>query len=86
MWASLVVRVWASRVSGLRLSSCGPWVKLPWVMWDLSSPTRDQIHVLSIGRQILNHWTTREVPVSFIFTHFKTLESFSEMIAPVFWV
>ena len=25
-----------------------------------SSRSRDQIHVLCIGRQILNHWTTRE--------------------------
>ena len=33
-------------------------------MWDLSSLTRDQTHVLYIGRQILNHWTTREVPSS----------------------
>ena len=31
-----------------------------------SSPTRDQTHVPCIGKQILNHWTTREVPgVSF---------------------
>ena len=27
-----------------------------------SSRTRDQTRVLCIGRQILNHWTTREVP------------------------
>ena len=33
-------------------------------MWDLSSPTRDRICVPFIGRQILNHWTTREVPGS----------------------
>ena len=26
-----------------------------------SSQTRDQAHILCIGRQILNHWTTREV-------------------------
>ena len=32
-------------------------------MWDLSSPIRDQTHVPCIGRQILNHWTTREVPL-----------------------
>ena len=31
-------------------------------MWDLSSLTRDWTHVPWIGRQILNHWTTREVP------------------------
>ena len=31
-------------------------------MWDLSSLTGDQTHVPCIARQILNHWTTREVP------------------------
>ena len=31
-------------------------------MWGLSSQTRDQTHVPCIGRQILNHWTAREVP------------------------
>ena len=35
----------------------------PWDMWDLSSPTRDQICTPFIGRQSLSHWTTREVPV-----------------------
>ena len=29
-------------------------------MWDLSSRTRDRTHIPCIGRQILNHWTTRE--------------------------
>ena len=32
-----------------------------------SSQTRDQTLVPCIGRQILNHWTTREFPVMFIF-------------------
>ena len=31
-------------------------------MWDLSSLTRDQTHFPCLGRQILNHWTTRRVP------------------------
>ena len=31
-------------------------------MRDLSSPARDRTHILSFGRWILNHWTTREVP------------------------
>ena len=35
---------------------------VPRGMWDLNSPTRDLAHVHCIGRQILNHWTTREVP------------------------
>ena len=30
-------------------------------MWDLSSLTRDRTHTPCIGRQSLNHWTTREV-------------------------
>ena len=30
-------------------------------VWDLSSFTRDQARIPCIGRQILNHWTTREV-------------------------
>ena len=34
-------------------------------MWDLSFLSRDQTHVPCIGRQILNHWTTREVSVIF---------------------
>ena len=32
-------------------------------MWDLNSLTRDQTHDPYIGRQILNYWTTREVPI-----------------------
>ena len=31
-------------------------------IWDLSSLTRDRTHAPCIGRQRLNHWTTREVP------------------------
>ena len=34
----------------------------PWGMWSLSSPTRDRTRTPCIGRQSLNHWTTREVP------------------------
>ena len=30
-------------------------------MWNLSSLTRDQTHIPCIGRQILNHWTTKKV-------------------------
>ena len=33
-------------------------------MWDLNSLTRGQACVSSIARQILNQWTTREVPSS----------------------
>ena len=49
--------------------SCG--LQAPWLlhkdlavphMWDLSSPTRNQTRIPCTGRQIFNHWTTREVP------------------------
>ena len=35
-------------------------------MWDLSSLTRDQTCVPCIGRRILYHWTTREVPLALV--------------------
>lgn len=66
--------VWStgSRVHGLqqlwlmgsrtcRLSSHSPRAKWSHGMWDLNSQTRDQTGVPCMGRQILNHWTTREV-------------------------
>ena len=51
------------------LSSCAAWA-LECVglvargMWDLSSPTRDPTRVPCIGRRILKHCTTREVPIN----------------------
>lgn len=36
-------------------------------MWDLTSHTRGRTFVPCIARQILNHWTSREVPVMQIF-------------------
>ena len=48
----------ASVVVGRRLScSAG--------MWDLTSLTRDQTHIPCTARQILDHWTTREVLIAF---------------------
>ena len=44
------------------LSSCGSRAYLPCSMWDLGSPNRDQTHIPYIGRWILKHWATREVP------------------------
>ena len=32
-------------------------------MWNLSSQTRNQTLIHGIARLILNHWTTREVPL-----------------------
>ena len=36
-------------------------------MWDHSSQTRGRTRVPCIGRQILYHWTTREVPNFFLY-------------------
>ena len=45
-----------------RLSSCVVRAQLLLSMWDFSSLTRDWTHISWIAMQILNHWTTREVP------------------------
>ena len=39
-------------------------------MWDFNSLTRDRTCLPCIGRQILNHWTTREVTTCKIFYYF----------------
>ena len=57
--ASLQLWPVGSRVH--RLSSWGAWAWLPCSMWDLSSLTKDRTFVSCIGRQILNHRTTREI-------------------------
>ena len=44
-------------------------------MWDLSSPTGDQTHTPSIKKRGLNHWTTRDVPKSLIFSSEIFLDS-----------
>ena len=46
--------------TGSVVATCG----LPQGMWDPRSPTREQTCIPRIGRQILNPWTTREVPAS----------------------
>ena len=51
----------ASPVGAHGLSSCGTQALLPRGTWDPSSLTRDRTCVPCIGRQILNHWTTREI-------------------------
>ena len=71
-WA-LALGTWASVVAAQELSSCSAqalelrlssgWhtgLVAPWHVG--SSYTRAGIHVPCIGRRILNHWATREVP------------------------
>ena len=68
---------------------------LPCGTWDLSFPARDWTRVPHIGRQILNHWTTREVPPKVFlivikkivfslafFTHEPVLEQLSSLSFP----
>ena len=52
-----------SFVAVCRLLSCGVPAQLPHSTWDFSSWTRDQTCIPCIGRGILNHWITREVPL-----------------------
>ena len=47
---------------GTGLSSYSMQAYLTQRMWDHSSPARGWTHIPCIGRQILNHWTSREVP------------------------
>ena len=64
-WASVVV---ARRLSSCgqqavarRLSGCGAWAQLLQGMWGLPW-ARARTHIPCIGRRILNHCATREVP------------------------
>ena len=50
-----------------RLSSCGAQASLRLSMWDPSSATRDLACIPCLARQILNHWTTKEVPTLYSF-------------------
>ena len=67
----------ASIVAACGLSSYGVQVPQLWptgsaAPWHVGSfQTRDRTHVPSIGRWILNHWTTREVQHNF-YMHWKT--------------
>ena len=47
--------------------------QLPCSTWDLSSWTRDQTCVPCIARQILNPWTTRDVPTPIFIVAFTIL-------------
>ena len=50
----------------LAVARCSAQASLLFSMWDLSSLTRDQTQVPCFGRQILNHCTTREVPMQIL--------------------
>ena len=54
------------------LSSCSAQALLLCNMWNLPSLTKDQTLVPCIGRQVCNHWTTREVPTCKDFVFYIT--------------
>ena len=54
-------------------------------MWGLSSPTRDQAHTSCIGRQSLNHWTARDVPINCFLSQFRWfMFSLRNLVYPCF--
>ena len=77
--ASLVAEQ-GSRHAGF--SSCGTWAQHLWLTGLVapqhvgSSRTRDWTHVPCIGRRILNHWATREVPQNTTFLVVKIKETY----------
>ena len=64
VWALLLWYTDSLAVGHGHWSACAQLLRS---MWDLSLPTRDWTHVPCIATWILNHWTTREVPSSFIY-------------------
>ena len=44
----------------LQYCLCYVLVSWPWGIWDLCSPIRDGTCTLRIGRQSVNHWSSRE--------------------------
>ena len=69
-----------SFIAGWGFSSCSMWAQLLG-MWNLTSLTRDQTQVTCIGRQILNHWTTREVP-PLLFSSFQDFPKIHPSLGP----
>ena len=67
----LMAMIVLSQHAGCRacgLSRCSARTLLPRGMWDVPGPG---IKPMSRGRQILHHWTTREVLLSVIYIYFK---------------
>ena len=59
-WTELIFIVFIKFVTVLLLF----YVLVIWLqcMWDLRFPTGDRTHTPCVGRQSLNHWTTKEFP------------------------
>ena len=73
-----------------RLSSCGAEAQLPCGSWDLPGPGVEPVSPC-IGRWILNHWTTREVPFVFNITcivnleHIQWFQSLDIYVSLILW-
>ena len=61
MWT--IFKVFIGFITILFLSCFYVLVLWLWAMWDLISPTKDQTHISRTGRENLNHWATREIPI-----------------------
>ena len=72
-WWLLLLPSMGSRLCGLQWFWCMGLVTPRYVE---SSWSRDQTHAPCIGKQILNHWTTREVPSFYILIHFPLFPVF----------
>ena len=64
---------------GPGVSSWGTWASLLRGMWNLSSPTKDWTWVPCIGRQILNHWTTRGIPIALLWWNLSSERIWEKM-------
>ena len=53
---AFLLSLWSTGSRHVGISNWGSWA-----FGDLSSWTRVQTHIPCIGRQVLNHWTTRKV-------------------------
>ena len=62
------------------LSSCGTRTYLLRGMWYLSYPTKDRTHVPCIVRGILNQWTTKEVPIFYLYSGFLIKELVAKFV------
>ena len=75
---------WAPECLGPVVAAC--WLSCPHGMWDIGSQTRDRTHIACIGKQIFNHWTTREVPYIRDLCHTSPYEvSRPLVLSPVYW-
>ena len=65
-------------------SSCGVLVYLPWGMWDLSSPTRDQSHVPALeGRFLTTGQPAKSPHLLFIWAYYTYIRCYSCLISLV---